>query len=225
VLDEFQEISPIKGLEGKLRNCLQMLDSTLPVIALGSKQHLLTQIFESPRKPFYKWGFSVELNPIAYEEYHDYMQSRFEVRSKQISLEASKYLQDRMKRVPESINRLCEHLLVNASIKAITNESIDSAIRKITEDSQSIYSHLFVQFSSKERQVLVSVASFGALTEPTGRKSLASMPNISKSQVPVLLKKILDTGTLGTRPSKDGALEYFIEDSFFEDYIRRFHIL
>jgi hypothetical protein len=224
-LDEFQEISHIKGLEGKLRNCLQMLDSRLPVVALGSKQHLLTEIFESPRKPFYKWGFSVELHPIDYAEYYQYMNSRFATRSKEISLETSKYLQDRMKRVPESINRLCEHLLTSHTGQLITDDTVDLGVRAITEESQSIFSHVFANFSPKERSVLVAVAKLGAVVEPTGRQTLASMPNISKSQVPILFRKILDSGTLSTRTGTEGKTEYFIEDAFLEDYIKRFHVI
>jgi uncharacterized protein len=223
-LDEFQEIAHVKGLEGKLRNCLQMLDATLPVIALGSKHHLLTKIFESPRKPFYKWGFSVELRPINYEDYYQYMLVRFKSQSMNISLDDSKYLQDRMKRVPESINRLCEHLLNNRAKASITKEAIDAGIRNITDESQSIYSHVFANFSAKERDVLTAVAKLGTVVEPTGRQTLALLPQISKSQVPLLFNKIIDSGILTISYRKDGKAEYFFEDAFLEEYIKRFYV-
>ena len=224
-LDEFQEISKVKGLEGKLRGSLQLLPSDLPVVVLGSKAHLISEIFESPRKPFYKWGFSVELGPIAFTDYHRYMNERFANKAIKISEETSVYLQERMKRVPESINRLCEYLLQNQSNATLKNDTIDRAISSITDESQSIYRHSYAMFSANEREILVAVAKLGIILEPTSRKTLAELPNISKSQTSAIFKKLANTGALGLRLNQHAQTEYLIEDAFFEEYLKKFHIL
>jgi GTPase SAR1 family protein len=64
ILDEFQDIAGIPEAQGLMWSALQMLPAHLGVIILGSKHHLLTQLFSRPRAPFADWGESRELGPI-----------------------------------------------------------------------------------------------------------------------------------------------------------------
>lgn len=113
VLDEFQEIARIKKAEALLRGALQTLGSNISVIILGSKQHLLAQIFEKPRAPFYSWGYTMEFKDIAFDKYTNYINQRFANYGLSISEQDSEYLQTQLHRIPESINRFCDFLCKN----------------------------------------------------------------------------------------------------------------
>ena len=74
---------------------------------------------------------SVDLFNFKFHIYWQYMKERFKQEGFTISFENAKYLQDKMSRMPEAINRLCFALLFHDIPKEeITNEDIDSGLSK-----------------------------------------------------------------------------------------------
>ncbi|MBM4251983.1 MAG: hypothetical protein FJ146_08435 [Deltaproteobacteria bacterium] len=77
IIDEFQDIALATGCEELLREEMQKLPFEIPIIILGSKQHLLAKIFQRPRAPFFNWGKRLEIKPLPVDEYNDYIIERF----------------------------------------------------------------------------------------------------------------------------------------------------
>jgi DNA polymerase III delta subunit len=115
IIDEFQDISLIDEAKALFPNAFQQI-SDLPIIVLGSKRHLLKNIFGLPASPLANWGKDVNIKPINYEEYHQYIEERFKQKGLEISLDANKYIQNEMQRAPESINMLCYEIYQNYKI-------------------------------------------------------------------------------------------------------------
>ncbi len=130
-----------------------------------------------------------------------------------------------MKRVPESINRLCEYLLKFSSHKKIIQENIDAGIQKIIEDSQSLYHHVYARFTPRQREVLMAIAKFGFISEPTSRHSLKEFPSITKSQVPAIFKSLMDDGVIASKIPKEGKAIFYFEDALLEEHIKRFYVI
>ncbi len=106
VLDEFQDIARVDEGPALMRSALESLGKT-PVIVLGSKQHMLSEIFARPQAALAGWGSDIEFHPIPYEAYHAYIAERFRLRGLRIAPAVSKLAQDLVHRVPEAVNRLC----------------------------------------------------------------------------------------------------------------------
>ncbi|MBF0442409.1 MAG: ATP-binding protein, partial [Oligoflexales bacterium] len=87
VFDEFQDIHGTAEADALLRGELQNLDPETPVIIIGSKQHLLANLFARPKAPFASWGTHIHFQPIPYDDYHDYMEIRFKKTNLSISYE------------------------------------------------------------------------------------------------------------------------------------------
>ncbi len=191
VFDEFQEIAKIPKAEAKLRSSLQELSAKIPVIISGSKPHLLQRVFDNPRAPFHAWGYTVELHYIDYELYHRYILERFEPAGKTMTLETSKYLQDKMGRIPEAINRLCEFLRVDTTFQELTNDIVDQKIIEYVELARSNFSSHLTRFTSKENAVLVALAKKKKLKSITSTEFLAET-GISKSGVSAIMERLLD---------------------------------
>ena len=191
VFDEFQEIAKIPKAAAKLRSSLQELSPTIPVVISGSKPHMLQRVFDDPRAPFHAWGFTVELHYIDYQIYHRYILDRFEPAGKSMGIEASRHLQDRMGRIPEAINRLCEFLRVDSKISEITKDAVDLKIKEYVELARSNYTSQLARFTQKENAVLAAMAKHGKLRSVTSTAFLRDA-GISKSGVSAIIERLLD---------------------------------
>lgn len=61
---------------------------------MGSQKHILSDIFFKPNAPLVFWRNDLPFQPIAYQEYYDYIQERFDQRELKIDPVCLKYLQD-----------------------------------------------------------------------------------------------------------------------------------
>lgn len=224
IFDEFQEISHIAKAAAKLRGALQELPATLPVAVLGSKYHLFKTVFDQPRAPFYSWGLPFALNEISYDDYHEYMQQRFLPAGKSIDLEAARYLQDRLNRIPESINRICEFIRSDTSLQSIGRKEIDAAIERYSEFAASLYNNLYAQLLPNERSLVDALVSLGVVHEITGRDFLL-VSKLAKSTINAILKRLLDKGIVEQIiAGESAAFAYRVTDPLFAYFVRRFKI-
>ena len=71
-IDEFQQIGEYseKGVEAALRSHIQF--SPARFIFAGSKQHIMRDMFTSPKRPFYQSSMMMPLDVIAEEPYYDF---------------------------------------------------------------------------------------------------------------------------------------------------------
>jgi hypothetical protein len=75
--DEFQclgEVAPDHGMEGVLRQVAQLTKS-ISFIFSGSNRHLLNQLFEDRKRPFYKLCERITLDRIAESDYARHIQN------------------------------------------------------------------------------------------------------------------------------------------------------
>ena len=89
-IDEFQQIGEYaeKNVEALLRTKIQQCPRSQFIFA-GSKRHLMSNMFNSPAKPFYQSAVSMGLNPIPLDVYTDFAVYLFEQRGKHLQPEVS----------------------------------------------------------------------------------------------------------------------------------------
>lgn len=137
VFDEFQDVSFVEEAEGLLRSELQHFTNT-PIIFMGSKRHILGKMFAKTDAPFANFGRDVEFSEIDYHEYHAYILERLAPAGLQVAQEVSKYWQDRMNRIPESINIVGAKIVDLFSGKELAIEDIEVAVASAIEDRKSV---------------------------------------------------------------------------------------
>jgi GTPase SAR1 family protein len=192
VLDEFQDIALIDEAEALFRNGLEHIDSRIPVVISGSKQHLLNRIFARPMAPFFNWGTHVHFEAIDYHEYWQYMDERFRQEGFRISFENAVYLQDKMSRMPEAINRLCFALLFHDIPKGeITKEDINLGLSKVVSDRRNEPEIYLSGFTASEQKVIVNLAKMEPVLHPQGKDFIKSI-NLTAPGVRKILMKLED---------------------------------
>jgi len=219
VLDEFQDIALIDEAEALFRNGLEHIDSRIPVVISGSKQHLLNRIFARPKAPFFNWGTHVYFKAINYHEYWQYMDERFQQEGFRISFENAVYLQDKMSRMPEAINRLCFALLFHDIPKGeITKEDIDSGLSKIVSDRRNEPEIYLSGFTASEQKVIVNLAKMEPVLHPQGKDFIKSI-NLTAPGVRKIMMKLEDE----TVVYKEEA-GYILADPLLKQHILRFRL-
>ena len=86
-IDEFQQIGEFTDsitIQKKLRSIWQH-QRNVSYCLFGSKKHLMTNLFQNRKMPFYKFGEMMFLDKIATEDWVPFIQSRFASQGKEIS--------------------------------------------------------------------------------------------------------------------------------------------
>lgn len=215
VLDEFQDVAFVDEAQGLFRSAFQELKE-IPIIIMGSKRHILSNILARPSAPLSMFGEDIEFGPIPYDEYHNYILERFKEKKLTMSVDDATYLQDLVLRVPEAINIVCAEIMDENENKKIGREEICRAVGGAVERRQSRHEEYLSHFSENEESVLISIAKQGPVKHPNSRDFLKTVRPTSR-MVGIIVKHLLDKSVLDH--SADG---YFVCDPLFAFYIRHY---
>ena len=215
VLDEFQDVAFVEEAPAQLRTCLEALGE-VPVVLLGSKRHMLSDLFAAPGAPLGGWGTDLEFRSIPYDEYHDYIQERFSQRHLVISGEVARSLQDDMQRVPEAINRLCAQIMELYEHTEIDRRQVQSAVVKLLDNREGRYASYLSAYSATDESVLTEIARRGAVQHPQSKSFLGSV-GLSSRTVALAVKRLWDRGVV--EQAADG---FRIADPLLAAYLRRY---
>lgn len=215
VFDEFQEITNYgdEEIERKMRSIFQM-HRNVSYIFMGSKRHLMDEIFNRRDRAFYRSGKHLLIKKINSDELASFIKEKFNTTEFDIADEVAETIVEKTSAHPYYTQFLCSELWnLNLDKKHITNDSINIAIRNLLSKESSAYINIWESLSIRQRQVLFSIAKFGGSN--IFKKefiSQSSIPSISTLQRAV--KKIYTDGIL----SKTNGT-YIIEDIFFKQWI------
>lgn len=215
VLDEFQDVALVPEAPAQLRACLEALGA-VPVLLLGSKRHMLTDLFAAPGAPLSEWGSELEFKSIPYGEYHAYLEERFSPRRLTISPEVAARLQDDVQRVPEAINRLGAQLLESHEAAEIDYPKVRAALAALLENREGRYASYLTAFSGTDESVLTEIARRGRVEHPQSKSFLAGV-RLSSRTVALSVKRLCDRGVIERL-----ADHYRVADPLLGAYLRRF---
>ncbi len=214
VMDEFQDVQGIEQAEGLLRGAFQHLEADIPIIILGSKKHMLSKIFSIPEKPFYNWGESVEVTPIAYEEYTEFMKDR----DLNIPNDVSEYLQNKMKRIPEPINITCYYLSKKKGNRKIRTKDVDEVITDIVENRRGRPQQYLSTLTANQARFL-EVLSHQKIIKKITSKEVQKATFLSSSGILKVVAFLENQGTIYR--SEAG---YELTDPFLELHLKKYGI-
>lgn len=213
-LDEFQDIRNVSGLEGKLRSEIQSLDN-IPVILLGSKRHILRDIFHDEANPFYGFGTDVEIKEIVREHWLPYMRERFEPCDLQINEEGMNEICCLMKDVPNAIQELCQWITLSGQKGVLTTELVHKNLLDLITNKSSRYIEKLASFSAKEKKVLLAVAQSEPVSSVTSTKFL-KLTSVSATATRATMSRLEDQGVLDL-----ASVGYTITDPIFKIFLTR----
>ena len=213
-IDEFQQIGEYaeKNVEALLRTKIQKCQRAQFIFS-GSKRHMMSNMFNSPSKPFYQSAISMGLEPIPIDTYVDFAISLFEDYGKHID-----------KAVIETIWRKYNgytwfvQMMMN-ELFALTQKSETCHVDKLVEaqhnvimSQESSYKDILSRLPPKQKVVLQAIAKEGSAQNITSSKFVKKYSLNSASSVQAAVKLLLKNDLVTQVDNTYRVYDYFFSE-------------
>ena len=189
-IDEFQQIGEFSDsltFQKELRTVWQH-QQDVTYCLFGSKKHMMESLFDTPLKPFYKFGDIIYLKTIPLNYWVDYIIPRFAEAGKTITADQVRMLCETVGYLSSYVQQLSWYVFLNSS-ETVTEDDIDVAINELLVQNTALYESWTESLPAYQMRYLTAVADgihegFTS-ADVIGRYRLGSSANV------VALKKAL----------------------------------
>lgn len=219
VFDEFQQIGELPKshrVESIIRGRIQT-HSNLSYIFMGSKKHLIFDMFSDPTRPLYGIGKMFPLEKIGHGHLEEFVFTRFRDTGKPLS----KDLASRLVGLCEShpyFTQYVSHSLweVTSFGSSVSSTDLDDAMDLTISRVSPRYESIWELLPIRQRQALIALANLSPTqklfsSDVIHKYGLASAPSFRKALNGLVDKSLVDRG-------RD---RYAIIDIFFKKWIRK----
>lgn len=216
-IDEFQQVATYAeyGVDAYIRSVIQLIPN-VRIVFSGSQQHLLAEMFMSPKHPFFNSTQMMAIDVIPQDKYRAFANDFFARQQRAVS-EAdfgflyqlvdgqTWYIQKVLNRLFRYPKRPIDHALVV--------EAIDTILLEQEINYQNSYSLL----TENQALLLTAIAKEGSVKAPTALDFVMRYRLPAPSSIKTALKSLIDKEMLFQAPSG----EYIVYDRFFGLWLRR----
>lgn len=215
VFDEFQEIRRFDkyGLESLMRSKIQLHHSA-NYLFLGSKTHLMQDMFMAKNRPFYNSAMVMQLSVLPEKDTCRFLQRKFESSGIVIDETMCRYMISCADNIPYYIQLLAAEVwqYMTPDLLDVTSEIVDECFTRVIELKHDYYFELFDRFSPAQKRLLQSIARSGA--NIFSSEYIASNRLVGASSIQKSLSVLIESGLVERSDSS-----YFIGDPFFRRFL------
>jgi AAA+ ATPase superfamily predicted ATPase len=216
VFDEFQQIMVTNGekTERRLRSAIQTHEH-VSYVFVGSKKHLLHDLFSDPNRPFYRSGKIFPLEKIEFDQLLRFIKQRFNEAEVKIDEKALKLIVETTECHPYYTQYLCHILYDIMEERRVTTDDIPEAVDHLLRREATAYMNTWDLLTHRQRQALVALSESGPGESPS-RPEILRRSNISQPAVMIrALKSLVDKDLVDKANG-----QYEIIDLFFKRWIK-----
>jgi hypothetical protein len=218
VFDEFQRILEYGSdlTERTLRSVIQNQED-VSYIFLGSRKHLVQEMFLDKSRPLYRAGAHYPLGPIGSKAWLPFIQRRFRKSDKQIDAELVSEICNMTGGHPFYTQHLCHAVWeICESGKRAASSTLDAALNLLLERESYAYTALWESFTMNQRRFLTGLASSAERPEVYGGDFVSRYNLGSPSAVQRVVSTLLERDVIDRDNSS-----LLISDRFFRIWIRK----
>ena len=218
IFDEFQEISKMNGenFENLLRSKIQQ-QQNVSYLFLGSRTHLLNDMFNNKSRAFYNSAMVMQLDALPENETITYLKNRFALSNITIDDSSAKLIIDQAGNIPYYIQLLAaeiwQHMISTSSV--VNDEIITNCAEKIIDLKNDYYLELYDKLTAYQKKLVRAIAENGENVFSADYASTYRLSATSTTQK--ALTGMLEQGII---EKVNGV--YFIGDPFFKRFISRY---
>ena len=219
-IDEFQQIVnyPEKNMEAVLRTQIQQLKN-VHFIFSGSSPHLLSEMFNSAKRPFFSSAQTIQLQKIGREDYAGFIRYHFEKNKKNIDPEAIDFILQFSKSHTFYTQLLCNRTFQNAGRK-VDLGLVQHAAHELLELNESVYFQYRRMLTANQWKLLKAIAKEDKMTQPGAAKNLQKYKLGTSSSVQRALESLLEKEMIYVESDDEGN-SYSVYDCFLSRWMER----
>lgn len=213
--DEFQQVTeyPEKNVEALLRTHIQKMNNARFVFS-GSKLHMMMEMFNSPKHPFYRSTEKLNLGTLDEAIYYSFAKEKLKKKDVSLPYDAFHELYSMVDGVTWYIQAVLNRLY-RLTDKTVTVKDMNEVIIKIILSEEEDYKRLFHLLTANQANLLLAIAREGSVAEPMSGLFLRKHQLKSTSSVQRALKYLADEEYIYL--SERG---YIIYDRFFGIWLK-----
>ena len=219
-LDEFQNLSYFPQylqFEKKMRSIWQR-QNLVTYCIYGSKRHMMTEIFNSPSKPFYRFGDLMLLQKIETKKWISFITRGFGNTGKIILPETVTIIPTIMKNHPWYVQQL-SHYTWNLTSRKATTLEVKTALRELLNANSPLYQNEVEKISLTQLNLLKAVVKgetkFTSV-EVMRTHALGTPRNVSKNKTLLIQNDIIQEVN-GSFEFVDPAFELWFRKQYFNE--------
>lgn len=216
-IDEFQQIGEYqeKNIEALLRTQIQRCRNTSFIFS-GSKRHVMSNMFNSPAKPFYQSAITMGLAPISVQVYEEFACRMFAERGRSITPETVRKAYEHYEGYTWFVHTLLNELYsMTEREETCTADRLPIAELNILRLQEVSYESTLSMLTSKQRQVLIAIAKEGYAQSVTSSAFVKKYHLVSASSLQTALNALIGKSIV-MRTDRG----YRLEDFFFAMWLR-----
>ena len=213
--DEFQQVTeyPEKNVEALLRTHIQKMNNAHFVFS-GSRLHMMMEMFNSPKHPFYRSTEKLNLGTLDEAVYYSFAEEKLKEKDVSLPYDAFHELYSMVDGVTWYIQAVLNRLY-RLTDKTVTVKDMNEVIIKIILSEEEDYKRLFHLLTANQANLLLAIAREGSVAEPMSGLFLRKHQLKSTSSVQRALKYLADEEYIYL--SERG---YIIYDRFFGIWLK-----
>lgn len=215
-IDEFQQIGEFTDsltIQKRLRGAWQH-HQNVSYCFFGSKKHLMENIFQSRRMPFYQFGEMTHLKRIPTEYWVPFICSRFEKYGKKISEAYAGRICQVVKNYSSYVQQLAWNVMAETE-KEVNEESFEEGLKALLEQSSGLFIQQTEGLTTYQLN-FIRLLCQGIHAGFTTQAVSETYPLGSKSNIDRIKKSLVDKEIITIE--KEGI---FLADSVFELWFKR----
>ena len=196
-IDEFQQIGEWPDsiyIQKRMRGVWQH-QQHVSYCLFGSRQHMMTNIFQNKRMPFYQFGEPNYLQPIPTADWIPFIQKKFVEKGLTISEECITKMCDIVRNQSSYVQQLAWNVMLNTDTE-VTEETLKQGVRDLLDQCTPLFIEQLNSLTTYQMNFLRAINDGQhdqwTSQEVMGKYNLGTKSNISKMQTLLLEKDFIE---------------------------------
>ena len=217
-LDEFQNLASYPGYEEfeKQMRAVWQRQKLVTYCLYGSKRHMMTDIFNNPAKPFYRFGDILLLPKIEHAKWLRFITNGFKNTGKNIDEKTASWIPEIMKNHSWYVQQLAQYTW-NLTHKSCSLKEAQAALQELLNANSPLYQKEVESISTSQLNLLKAVAK--GETQLTSvavmeHYRLGTPNNVTKSKASLINNDLIQENN-GKYEFTDPAFEIWFRKQYF----------
>lgn len=217
-MDEFQQITeyPEKNMEALLRSLIQPLKN-ITFIFSGSSKHLLHDMFNDSKRPFFASVQTLHLEPIEKEKYISFVLAKFSGYKRKINRDALEFIMEWTKQHTFYVQVICNRLFTKGE-KNISLVVVQQECYELLLEMEYIFFQYRQLLSSLQWNLLKAISAEDKVYQPSAKKFLAKHSVGTPANVQRLLEALMSKEMIYKEQDNKGSY-YRVYDCFLSRWL------